>query len=503
MQKKSKILIIDDLSSSVKMIERFLSEYDVISAKSGIEGLKLAVEQIPDLILLDVVMPNMTGFEVCLELKKNEDLKNIPVIFLTTCNRKEDIDRSFDVGAFDYITKPISGKALKAKIHAVFSILDRIKAKKIEQISKKNEAIEIFLKGMSHNFNNMFGGIIGMSQLLESLNVSEPKVAKYAKMIRVTSETGARLVAQLLEFSQSSELEFSNVDIHELLGDIKNSVYSTNKEIDVKMMLEAKVYNITGDYDKLYVVFQNLIKNADEAMSSDAELIIKSQDVDIGRSQSERLKIEAGGYLKISVCDNGCGVSREIQSKIFEPFFSTCDLSEAKGLGLAEARGIVHGHRGTIEYKERAEGGSEFNIYLPVNKKSMMPIKGMPDDVLEGLEGRILLVDDDDVSLLFADEVLRKAGYDVVTAMNGEEALNLYKQDEKNIDLVLTDIIMPKMNGLELAEELRMLKPDVNVILMSGHVLNLKENSMDWIKAVIKKPFRGSEVTRIINEALT
>ena len=504
MSKISTILIIDDLSSSVKMIESFLSEYEVISASSGLEGLKMVEKYMPDLILLDVIMPGMTGFEVCEILKSNDELRDIPVIFLTTLNRRDDIDKSFDLGAFDYITKPISGKALRAKIHAVFSILDKIKTKRIDDYHRKSEANEIFVKGMSHNFNNMFGGIIGMAQLLENLKVDEPKVKRYAQMIRSTSENGAKLVSQLLEFSQSSEFTFGRVNIEDIINtaveDFKSDI---NRNIEINLNFNA-INNITiGDKDRLLVVFKNLMRNADEAMSDNPELTLETKNIQVRDAFASKSGVEPGEFIKISVSDNGEGVSDEIRNKIFEPFFSKYDLSEARGLGLAEARGIVQGHRGTMDYYNKPTGGAEFYIYLPVGKKKINPVVGGNDNESGNVEGTILLVDDEEISLLFAKEMLRKSGYKVDTAVNGEEALELYRVNGGNIDLVLTDIIMPKLNGLELAGELIKINPDVKIIFMTGHSIDLEEKKdLKFVKGLIKKPFRGMEIINLINDAL-
>ena len=503
MSKNSTILIIDDLSSSVKMIENFLSEYNVISAGSGEKGLELAEKHQPDLILLDVIMPGMNGFEVCEELKSNNELKDIPVIFLTTCNRREDIDRSFDLGAFDYITKPISGKALRAKIHAVFSILDKIRSKRICDNNRKNEANEIFVKGMSHNFNNMFGGIIGMSQLLEKLDVAEPKVRRYARMIRITSENGAKLVSQLLEFSQSSDFAFERLDMHEIIEKSKEYMISEiNNEVKVELVFFADNSYIIGDADKLGLVFKNLLLNANEAMGDNPELKIMTKNLRLKEIQALKVGIDPGEYLKISVSDNGTGISNDIRNKIFEPFFSTSDLSEAKGLGLAEARGIIQGHRGAIDYFNKSEGGAEFFMFLPVCKRVQTNADGEAKTGSLNSEGKILLVDDEEISLLFAQEMLRKSGYIVDTAVNGEEALALYKVDGANIDLVLSDIIMPKMNGIELAAALREINPEVRIIFMTGHSLDLEDEDLEFVKGVIKKPFRGGEIINMINNTL-
>ena len=503
MSKNSTILIIDDLSSSVKMIENFLSEYNVISTGSGESGLELAQTHQPDLILLDVIMPGMNGFEVCEKLKNNNELKDIPVIFLTTCNRREDIDRSFDLGAFDYITKPISGKALRAKIHAVFSILDKIRSKRIYDNNRKNEANEIFVKGMSHNFNNMFGGIIGMAQLLEKLSVDEPKVKRYARMIRVTSENGAKLVSQLLEFSQSSDFAFERIDMHEVVDKAAEYMHAEiNSDVRIEFELYADNPFIIGDNDKLGMVFKNLFLNSNEAMNNNPEITIKTKNVFLKDIQALKIGISPGEYLKISVSDNGTGISNDIRNKVFEPFFSTSDLSEAKGLGLAEVRGIVQGHRGAIDYFNKAEGGVEFFMFIPVCKRVQAKSDDPSGRGVESSEGKILLVDDEEISLLFAQEMLRKSGYTVDTAVNGEEALALYKVDGANIDLVLSDIIMPKMNGIELAAALREINPEVRIIFMTGHSLDLEDEDLEFVKGVIKKPFRGGEIINMINNIL-
>ena len=250
------------------------------------------------------------------------------------------------------------------------------------------------------------------------------------------------------------------------------------------------------------MVFKNLLLNANDAIDTDTEIIIGTENVTLKENQSSKFGIEPGDYLKVYVADKGCGIGSDIMSKIFEPFFSTSDLSEAKGLGLAEARGIITGHRGAIDCLNKSSGGAEFYILLPLTKKLVSPV--ICENFVDNLrsEGKILLVDVEEISLSFSQEMLRKSGYSVETAVNGEEALAFYRIDGSNIDLVLSDIIMPRMNGIELASELRKINPDVRIILMTGHSLDLEEKDIDFIKGIIKKPFRGAEIINLINNVL-
>ncbi len=227
-------------------------------------------------------------------------------------------------------------------------------------------------------------------------------------------------------------------------------------------------------------------------MPSGGDLYLESKNIYINKESLRPMILPAGHYVQLTVTDTGTGMDQETQAKAFDPFFTTKLKGEGSGLGLTSVFGIIKKHGGVINiYSEKGEG-STFNIYLPASgKQKTGQTEESADDSIEGGNETVLLVDDEDIVITVGGEMLELLGYTVLTACNGQEAIDIYKADQDRIDLVILDIVMPHKGGEETFEHLKALNPDVAVLLSSGYAINGKAKQIlsKGCRGFIQKPF--------------
>ena len=213
--------------------------------------------------------------------------------------------------------------------------------------------------------------------------------------------------------------------------------------------------------------------------------------------------IEPGEYVKISVTDTGVGMDRATREKIFDPFFTTKEIGRGTGLGLASAHGIIKNHSGFINVYSEKGHGTTFNIYLPASEKEAIEERKPAGDTLRGSE-TVLFVDDEDMIIEVAGELFEQLGYNVLTAKNGKEAIELYEENKEHIDIVLLDMIMPDMSGSDTYDKMRKINPDIKVLLSSGYSINGQATEiMDrGCNGFIQKPFKMKELSQKLREIL-
>ena len=378
-----------------------------------------------------------------------------------------------------------------------------------EQLShiQKMDAIGQLAGGIAHDFNNMLSGILGAAELLQMENMTDEKRAHYIKILLDSTNRASELTKKLLTFSRKNICESSAVDIHDVLkssGDLLSR--SLDKKINLEMKLSAENHNIIGDNSQLMNMFINLGINAGHAMPDGGELIFSTRNVELEESfcKNSTFNINPGKYILIEVQDSGAGISADILPKIFEPFFTTKENGKGTGLGLSMVYGSIVQHNGAINVYSEIGRGSVFHIYLPLNENQISENKHAKRESVRG-NGRILIVDDEEIIRLTVNDILESLGYQTLTAINGREALEIFKEKKDEIDLVLMDMIMPEMNGKECFFELIKIKPDVKIVLSSGFT---RENDINdlidlGLRAFIRKPFHTAELSKVLAEALT
>jgi CheY-like chemotaxis protein len=250
-------------------------------------------------------------------------------------------------------------------------------------------------------------------------------------------------------------------------------------------------------------VLLNLFVNAWQAMPGGGSLYIETQNVHLDDAYLKPYDVISGPYTKISITDTGVGMDEKTLQRIFDPFFTTKEMGRGTGLGLASAYGIIKGHSGFINVYSEKGHGTTFNLYLPASKKELIQYEELSTDIIKGGE-TILIVDDEPIITDVTSALLEGLGYKVFIAQSGEEAVDIYRENNDQIDLVIMDMIMPGIGGGEAFDRIQTIDPKARVILSSGYSLNgmAKDILMRGVKAFLQKPFRLSDLSHKIREVL-
>ncbi len=370
--------------------------------------------------------------------------------------------------------------------------------------SQKMDAVGRLAGGVAHDFNNMLAGVLGGADFLAD-EVRSDIGRESLRMIIESAERAADLTAKLLAFGRKNVIEISPVDVHRAVDSVADVLARTlDRKISIRKELTAGSSVVMGDMTELQNAFLNLGINASHAMPEGGELFFESSVVDLDADYCEAspFDLTPGHHLEVNVRDTGVGIPLEDLQKIFEPFYTTRPSASGTGLGLAAVYGTVLQHNGAVSVYSETGSGTVFRIYLPLSEGC---VHEFPHDEspVPGT-GRILVVDDEPVIRITASAILGRLGYDVVVAENGYEGLEIFKQECDSIDLVLLDMIMPEMDGNRCFAAMKVIQPDVKVILSSGFTrdANVKELMDQGLCGFIRKPYRTAELSRLIGEVL-
>ncbi|GBE32459.1 blue-light-activated protein [bacterium BMS3Bbin05] len=337
--------------------------------------------------------------------------------------------------------------------------------------SRKMESVGRLAGGISHDFNNLLSAIIGYSEMaMEELPHNHP-VREKIKIISEAGEKATALTRQLLAFSRKQVLELKAVNLNTIVRNMDRMLsVVVGEDVLLELHIKSPVRNVIADPGQIDQILMNLVVNARDAMPCGGSLIIETADADLDEEYAKSHEgARPGSYVMLSLTDTGEGMSREVQERIFEPFFTTKGLGKGTGLGLATVYGIVKQHNGYIWVYSEPGKGTMFKIYLPVAGGEVEEAgeKECPV-VVRGTE-TVLVVDDEPTIRKLIADTLQPLGYRLLEASCGGEALQTGDTFEGKIDLLLTDVIMPGMNGHELADALKIKRPEIDVIFMSGY----------------------------------
>lgn len=382
------------------------------------------------------------------------------------------------------------------------------KAELQERLNHKDrlDAIGQLAGGIAHDFNNMLTGIMGAAELLQSQKENmDEKGSRYVEMIIGASTRAADLTAKLLSFSSKGHIGSTAVNIHTIIDDTVTILGNTiDKRISINVKKEAVDYTVIGDNSILQNVLLNLGINASHAMSNGGELLIITRNLILNKDYCDAslFEIEAGEYIEVEIHDTGCGISQENIKKIFEPYFTTKDVGKGTGMGLAAVYGTILDHHGAINVYSEPGTGTAFNIYLPSSKGTTKETESESELKLHSATGLILLVDDEKIIRTTGKLLLEDMGYTVIIAENGLEAIELFKEQYSEIDLVIMDMIMPKMNGREAFLKMRSIDSNCKILLSSGFTKdeNLKILEKEGLTGFLHKPYRIHELSEILSK---
>ena len=369
----------------------------------------------------------------------------------------------------------------------------------------KMEAIGRFAGGIAHDFNNLLSVIVGYTEmLLMDLPAADP-VAERISIVRAAGEKAAELTQQLLAFSRRQVLELRVVSMNSV---IKNMSKMLTRIIGEDIVLElhtlASAGTVLADSGQLEQVVMNLAVNARDAMPDGGSLILETADVELDEGYAiSHEAVIPGRYVMLAVSDNGTGMSKDVQERIFEPFFTTKTAGIGSGLGLAMIYGIVKQHHGYIYVYSEPGKGTTFKIYLPAVQKDVIEADRKKVPLLNGNE-TILVVDDDPFIRKLTVDMLTPLGYSLLQADNGANALKTSDAFEGAIDILITDVIMPGMNGKELADAFLLKRPKAKVIFMSGYTTDAiaHRGIIEKETAFIQKPLTLYKLAGKLREVL-
>jgi PAS domain S-box-containing protein len=372
--------------------------------------------------------------------------------------------------------------------------------------SQKLEAIGTLAGGVAHDFNNLLQAIQGYSDLLLMDKPEADPDHRGLLEIRRAARRGGELTKQLLTFSRRVESKPAPVDLNNEIRDVRQLLNRTIPSmIQIELHLAEDLGRVRADANQLGQVIMNLVINARDAMPEGGKLIIETKNVLLDEHYCRtHLGASPGDYVCMTISDTGMGISRETLKHIFEPFYTTKEAGHGTGLGLAMVYGIVKGHGGyTMCYSEKGIGTS-FKIYLPAisfKEDSKAPVS---ESIAAGRGETILLVDDNDPIRELGDQILSRFGYRVLCAQDGEDALELFRNSHEEVDLVVLDLIMPRMGGQECLEELLRINPLAKVVLSSGYPARAHaKRAMDaGAKGFISKPFEINQMLGLIRGLL-
>ncbi len=372
--------------------------------------------------------------------------------------------------------------------------------------SQKLEALGTLAGGVAHDFNNMLQGILGYASLLK-MKVSEADpIYNALSVIENSAEKAGELTQQLLGFARKGKYVVEPLNLNQIVAEVYKIITRTfDRSIEVKTVSEGRLWTIEGDRSQLEHVVLNLCLNARDSMPAGGDLLISTSNVEISEGDAVRLSGTAGRFAVVRVSDQGMGMDDEVKKRIFEPFFTTKEKGKGTGMGLAMVYGVVKNHDGFITVESEIGKGSAFTVYLPAVEKEAGTNK-QPEKALPRGKGTVMIVDDEDFVRTFAKETLERLGYKVIEASCGKEAVSIYASGDKKIDLVILDLIMPKMGGEETYRELKKKDRLVKILISSGYGLGerTKEIMKDpCVLGFIQKPYSISEIAETVKKALS
>jgi PAS domain S-box-containing protein len=387
---------------------------------------------------------------------------------------------------------------------------DITERKKIEQQflrAQRMESIGTLAGGVAHDLNNILAPILMSIEVLK-LSAADEETSAILHTIETSAKRGANVVRQVLSFARGLESEMIEVQPKPLLDEVENIIRETfPKNIQPNFSIPKDAWTIEGDPTQIHQVLLNLCLNARDAMPNGGNLSVAVTNCVLDENYSAmNLQAKAGRYLMIDVTDSGVGMPQGTIDKIFEPFFTTKDLSKGTGLGLSTVMAIVKSHQGIINVYSEVGRGSTFKVYLPAMVFTALPQSASGEKLLKRGAGQTILVIDDEAAILtITTKTLRSFGYNVITSIDGAEAVALYAQHKNEVAAVLTDMTMPIMNGVATIRALMRINPDIKVVAASGLTASGDDEKLRamGVSHFLVKPYTAYSLLQVLDELLT
>jgi len=510
-----KILLIDDDEDDYFITHEYLLDierqnYNLEWIDNYSDGYERIAQREHDVYLIDYRLGAENGLDLLRQMVEADH--PAPIILLTgQGDHKVDVE-AMRAGAADYLVKSqlnaqLLERAIRYALERKREQEQRVSLENQLRQSQKMDAIGQMAGGIAHDFNNILTAIISYAGISKHLIADEHPIYERLEGIEDAVKRAANLTRQLLAFASRQSTSSQAVNLNQLTINISRllrRLISADIELVTDLAMDLAI--IQADSGQLEQVLVNLVVNARDAMPDGGTLTIKTSNVNLDEDDARKyLDIVPGDYILLSVTDTGIGMSGELLSHIFEPFFTTKEKDKGTGLGLATCYGIVKQSNGAMIVNSTVGAGSCFDIYLPCtmeddDKRPLIPQKKRPST---GAETILFAEDEEDVRLLVTD-ILRQQGYTVLHAQNGEEALALVQNNAEEIDLLLSDVIMPKMGGIELAQAIQELNPSCKILFISGYSEDAQamRSTANTDILFLKKPFSPTLLAEKVREVL-
>lgn len=537
-----KILIVDDKKENLVVLRQVLRdiEAEIIEASSGNEALAATLDHNFALAILDVMMPGMSGFELAEHLHGDDATRRMPIIFLTAAYPDEQhLFSGYEAGGVDYIVKPYAPEVLLAKVRIFLELdnqrwelqrhrdqLEVLVAERTRELeqeleahkraeeekeklqaqlnqTQKLEAIGVLAGGIAHDFNNILGAIMGFTELAQLNIPPDSQVAQDLSAVLVSTHRATDLVKQILTFSRQSTVDRIPLTLQPLVKEslkmLRSSLPST---IAIQEDIDPQCRAVLADPTQIHQIVMNLGTNAFQAMEKTGGILsvgLHSTSMNSVTSLNGQ-QITPGDYVELTVSDSGTGIGADIIDKIFDPYFTTKEVGKGTGLGLSITHGIIKSYDGAITVESTVGQGTTVHVYFPAIQEE----EKIDEESLECPRGseRILFVDDEELLVQMGKMMLEQLGYTVTAHIHSTEALEAFRNEPAQFDLVITDLTMPGLTGVELAQRMLEIRPDIPIILCTGfnQLIDEKSAKAIGIKEFCLKPFTMSSIGQLIRK---
>ncbi len=496
------VLVVDDEALNRDLLGRRLTQqgFRVVMAGSGQDALAALEAQPCDIVLLDVMMPGMSGLDVLTAIRRSAAWRELPVIMVTAKNESRDVVEALDLGADDYVTKPLDVPVALARVRAQ---LARVAAERAAlalqrhgdlQHAQKLSAVGQLAGGVAHDFNNLLTAIYGYGEFLRDDLPRDDKRQDDVEHILKAAQTAAALTRQLLSFSRRHPAAPQITDLGAVAAAMAGLLRRViGEQIELSVTRPERLWPVLGDAGQLDQVIMNLVVNACDAMPRGGRLWLQVENAPSGAGP------RPGDFVRLTVRDSGAGMDAATLARACEPFFTTKAPGRGTGLGLAMVRQIVERMGGTLAITSTPGAGTTVTVLLPRSEPAVRDEAPLPPGPAARATGTVLVAEDDHEVRRYLRDVLEREGYTVLDAARGEHALEAARR-AGTIDLLVTDMVMPGMGGVALADALQAQWPGLPAVFISGHDVPPAAHGAAP-RPVLRKPFSTAELLAAVRRA--
>lgn len=512
------ILIVEDEEAHIEAIRRAFASSAMevtITKTDSLAGYRTAIAAgTPDIALMDLNLADGRATEA---MVFPPEAGAFPIVVMTSHGNELLAVQAIKSGAIDYIVK--SPEAFAGMPRSVERALwewalleerkraEADKEKLQEQLAQaqKMEVIGRLAGGVAHDFNNMLGVILGYTEMLK-FECTGTLEQEGLLAIEKAAQRSRDITSQLLAFSRKQFIAPRPLDLNQVITDsTKTLARLIGEDVTLRLDLAKDLGLIKMDPAQLHQILLNLAANARDAMPDGGEITLATRSGVLDEAYCRNLaEVAPGFYVVLTAQDTGCGMDQETLAHIFEPFFTTKGVGKGTGLGLATIYGIVKQNKGHVEVDSKAGKGTAFTLYFPCLAEPMAKPLSEAEPQAPSGAGTILVVEDEEMLRSLLTAMLGRLGYNVVVTSSAEEAMALFDREGPSVDLLITDVVLPTMNGKDLSKSLRLKKPGLKTLFISGFTADIlaRKGLMDDDLHFLPKPFTRAEIGRKIKELL-